>query len=109
MYMYSLLWLMMLIMLMSTICAMIYNIYIYVHTQWLYTVVYVLSGKTATPLCQLCSRTARAVAKGMVAAHSQTSRLWLSTVFFLCESIDGFSSSHAKTMKKLEGHSHFQG
>ena len=65
--------------------------------------------KTATPLCQLCSRTARAVAKGMVAAHSQTSRLWLSTVFFLCESIDDFSSSHAKTMKKLEGHSHFQG
>ena len=38
--------------------------------------------KTATPLCQLCSRTARAVAKGMVAAHSQTSRLWLSHSLF---------------------------
>ena len=28
-------------------CYDIYNIYIYVHTQWLYTVVYVLSGKNS--------------------------------------------------------------
>ena len=81
------------------------------------------SAMLYTSYIQLCSRTARAVAKGMVAAHSQTSPLWIcfcrwsaggSTVFPLCESLTSWwvqqSSRHPeRTTSQLKGHSDVQG